>query len=245
MIDIHSHILPNLDDGPQAIQESIAMARMAQADGITDIFCTPHHHWAHCDLEDMREHVDVLQYDLIRNGIAVQLYTGHEVHLYHQTKMDWYSGMALRLGESNYILVEPDFYHYTADTDALLELFFAEGLTPIMAHPERIEPIQANIGLIAWFVEAGGLTQLTAKSLTRNDASPARACAEELLRNDMAHIIASDAHGVTYRPIGLSAARQAAAQIVGEERAWAMVRETPQKIIEGIPSGLFMDAYQA
>lgn len=245
MIDIHSHILPNLDDGPQSIEESITMARMAQADGISHIFCTPHHHWAHCDLEDMRVHVDALQIALIRNGIPVQLYTGHEVHLYQQTKLDWFSGMALRLGESNYILAEPDFYSYTAETDALLQLFFEQGLTPIMAHPERIVPIQENIGLIEWFVAAGGLTQLTAKSLTRDDGNPARACAEELLHNGMAHIIASDAHGATYRPIGLTAARQAAAQIVGEAAAWAMVRETPQKIIESIPTGLFMDAQRA
>lgn len=243
MIDIHTHILPNLDDGAKSMDEAIAMARMAHEDGITHIFCTPHHHWARFELEEMQFYVDQLQIILKRVGIPVQLYTGHEVHLYHKTLRDYFAGTVLSLGESPYILAEPQFDDYGTHTDELLRHFFAEGLTPIMAHPERIKPIQENLGLLEWFLEAGGLTQITAESLTRDDGVPARACVEEMLRNDMVHIIASDAHGADYRPIGLRAAREAAAAIVGEEKAWAMVKDTPQKIVDNVKEENFIDAF--
>jgi protein-tyrosine phosphatase len=104
-----------------------------------------------------------------------------------------------------------------------------------MAHPERIRPIQENLALIEPFLVRGGLTQITATSLTSNGDWRARKTAETMLRNGMAHIIASDAHHSYYRPPTLTAARDAAALIVGSEQAKAMVSARPLAIVNNKP----------
>jgi len=233
MIDIHTHILPGVDDGAKDIAEALAMARLAVADGLTHLFATPHHRdYSSLSRFEVARRVAQLQAELNAVDIPLTLLTGHEVRLYDDMFDDWDNNLAGPLGNSLYVLAEPLFSHYDHHTDEMLFELFDRGYIPIMAHPERIRPIQENLALIEPFLARGGLTQITATSLTGNNDWRAKKTAETMLRNGIAHIIASDAHHSYYRTPTLTAARDAAAVIVGLEQANAMVSARPIAIVK-------------
>ncbi len=236
MIDIHTHILPHVDDGARDLTESLDMARMAVADGLTHLFATPHHRdYTTLSRQEVAERVAQLQAELDKAGIPLILLPGHEVRFYNDMFKDWDKHIAGPLGSSRYVLAEPLFSHYDKQTDAMLFELFERGYTPIMAHPERIRPLQDNLALIEPFLAAGGLTQITATSLTSNSDWRAKKTAETMLRTGMAHIIASDAHHSYHRPPLLTAARDVAAGIVGQEQAEAMVTTRPLAVVKNEP----------
>ena len=236
MIDIHSHILPGVDDGARDLAESLAMARLAVADGLTHIFTTPHHRdYSPHSSADVAQRVAQLQAALDKAGIPLILLPGHEVRLYDDMFDDWDNNLAGPLGDSRYVLAEPLFHRYDQHTDAMLFELFERGYLPIMAHPERIRPIQDNLALIESFLARGGLTQITADSLTSNNDWRAKKTAETMLRNGMVHVIASDAHHAYHRTPTLAAARDAAAVIAGEEQARAMVSTRPMAVVKNEP----------
>jgi len=233
MIDIHTHILPGVDDGAKDMAEALAMARLAVADGLTHLFATPHHRdYSSLSRFEVARRVAQLQAELNAVDIPLTLLTGHEVRLYDDMFDDWDNNLAGPLGNSLYVLAEPLFSHYDHHTDEMLFELFDRGYIPIMAHPERIRPIQENLALIEPFLARGGLTQITATSLTGNNDWRAKKTAETMLRNGIAHIIASDAHHSYYRTPTLTAARDAAAVIVGLEQANAMVSARPIAIVK-------------
>lgn len=236
MIDIHTHILPGVDDGAGNLEEALAMARIAAADGITHLFATPHIK-SHPSLsrQGVVEQVARLQAELDAANIPLKLLAGHEVRLHDNMFDDWLAEMAGPLGNSRYVLAEPLFDRYDKHTDEMLFELFDRGYTPVMAHPERIIPLQDNLALIEPFLARGGLTQVTATSLIGRDTRQARKIAEEMLRNGMAHIIASDAHKPYHRPPALSAAREVAAAWVGSEQATLMVVNVPMAIVNNQP----------
>ena len=237
MIDIHSHILPAVDDGASNVQEAIEMAKVAAADGITHLYATPHHRDARMRLsrQEVATRVADLQAELDAANIPLTLLPGHEVRMYDDMFDDWDAEFAGPLGNSCYVLAEPLFHRYDARTDDMLFELFDRGYMPIMAHPERIYPIQKDLSLIEPFLNRGGLVQLTANSLAYDRDWRAKQTAQIMLRNGMAHIISSDAHKPYRRKPELSAARDAAALIVGEAQATAMVTTNPMAVVKNAP----------
>jgi protein-tyrosine phosphatase len=232
MIDIHTHILPGVDDGARDRAEALAMARLAVADGLTHLFATPHHRdYSSLSRLEVARRVAQLQAELSAVDIPLTLLPGHEVRLYDDMFDDWDNDLAGPLGNSRYVLAEPLFSHYDHHTNEMLFELFDRGYIPIMAHPERIRPIQENLALIEPFLARGGLTQITATSLTGNNDGRAKKTVETMLQNGIAHIIASDAHHSYYRTPTLTAARAAAAVLVGLEQANAMVSARPLAIV--------------
>ena len=153
MIDTHTHILPGVDDGSLNLEESLEMARVAVADGITHMFATPHHRdYTSLSRQEVTRRVAKLQAKLDAAHIPLTLLPGHEVRLYADMFEDWEGELAGPLGHSRYVLAEPLFHQYTAHTDAMLFELFDRGYIPIMAHPERIRPIQEKLSLIEPFL---------------------------------------------------------------------------------------------
>jgi protein-tyrosine phosphatase len=236
MIDIHTHILPGVDDGARDLAESLAMARLAVADGLTHLIATPHHRdYTPLSRLEVAQRVAQLQAELDKANIPLTLLPGYEVRLYDDMFDDWAKEVAGPLAHSRYVLAEPLFHHYDKHTEAMLLELFERGYIPLMAHPERIRPIQDNLALIEPFLIRGGLTQITATSLTSNGVWRDKNVAETMLRNGMVHLIASDAHHSYHRPPTLAAARNAAAAIVGQVEAEAMVSARPMAIIKDEP----------
>ncbi len=242
MIDIHTHILPGVDDGARDMTEALQMARLAVEDGITHLFATPHHQPIDpisrpLTREDVAERVAELQTQLDAARIPLTVLPGKEVRLVPEMFEEWARGWAGPLGDSRYVLAEPLFWEYNHRTEAMLFELFDRGYIPIIAHPERIGPIQKNMALIDPILERGGLTQITSHSLSGGHGQRAGEVANAMLRRGMVHIIASDAHHDTRRQPNLSTARQIAATIVGELQAEAMVTTTPLAVLRDEPVG--------
>lgn len=233
IVDIHTHILPGVDDGAQHDEEALKMARLAVADGTTHLFATPHHRdCTPLTRTQVADRVARLQAKLDQARIPLTIIPGHEVRLYDDMLEDWAKELAGPLGNSRYVLAEPLFHRYDARTNEILFELFDRGYIPIMAHPERIMPIQKDLSLIEPFLARGGLTQITSSSLSSDKDWLANKAAKEMLRNGMVHIIASDAHKPYRRRPILSKAARAAAEIVGSAQAEAMISTNPAAVVE-------------
>lgn len=232
MIDIHTHILPETDDGARSMDEAVQMARLAVADGTTHVFATPHHRaFGPLARDEVFRRVETLQVELDRHRIPLTVLPGHEVRLEDGLEEEWRRGLAGPLADSRYVLAEPPFDCYDELVEARLLRLIDEGYAPIMAHPERILPIQEDLSLLEPFLARGGLLQISAASVLGRGTSRDRVTAETLLHNGMAHYLASDAHSTFGRPPVLSGARDRVARIVGREAASWLVQAHPVSIL--------------
>jgi len=233
MVDIHSHILPGIDDGAWNVDYALRMARVAVADGTTHMIATPHHYYDYrLPQTELFERVTALQTELSVADIPLTILPGYEVRLYEGTIEDWQNQCAGPLAQSRYVLAEPPFNRYDDLINRLLFTLFDWGYVPILAHPERIMPLQKDLSLLEPFLQRGGLIQLTADSLTTSPTSTDRITAETMLREGMVDFLASDAHDLSYRVPGLTAGYKVAAKIIGLEKATALVTTSPMAVIQ-------------
>lgn len=237
MIDLHSHILPLVDDGSRSLSESIAMARHAFFEGINTIVATPHFLDGNSPKhpEEIRQKVSDLRKHFKEENIAVKLYPGSEVHLCPNMAQRILNGEALFLGDNDrYILIEfpfhKDFQHFMGEIDCLR----LNGITPVIAHPERNPIIFREKEVLHDLVSMNCPIQVNSTSITGGFGKNIMRCAHELLRLRLVHIIASDAHSPYKRPPALSLAVKIVGNILGDDdKAIEMVRDYPQKILEG------------
>jgi protein-tyrosine phosphatase len=252
MIDIHSHVLPAIDDGADDLATAVAMCRLAAADGCTAIVATPHQRTTHWDNSDLA------RLEALRRAVADELGDEIELHLGGEVRVD--SDFLADLGAaelatadpgeaaahgpaslagSRYLLLELDRHQLRVDlrldpTDLVHELVVA-GWRPIFAHPEFIPMLARDLDLVADLAAAGALFQLTAMSLTGDFGRTPRQVCHDLLDRGLAHFVASDAHGVDHRPPGLSRARRALAERWGEETAERLTRDNPRAVLDHRP----------
>ena len=201
MIDLHVHLLPGLDDGPSSMEESIEMAALAYRDGTRIIAATPHNRdvVGRSSISHAKALVERLRRELAARAIDVRILFGMENHLEMDTPQQVDNGLALPIEGSRLILVELPFELYPFHTEETLRKLIDRGLRPMIAHPERSEPIQRSPALMAGLVDMGVLGQLTAGSLDGSYGDAAREASNELLRRGLAHVIASDGHGARTR----------------------------------------------
>jgi protein-tyrosine phosphatase len=235
MIDLHAHILPAVDDGPVNMEEALAMARLAAADGVRTVVATPHSgEWRPAvSATALRSRVAQLQAALDRESVAVSVVLGMEVYLDPDTAWRAVQGSALCLGEGNYLLVELPLHEYPTCTEQVLFELQARGFRPILAHPERNAVLAAEPATLLALVERGILAQVTAGSLAGRFGRHVLAAAQLMLEHRLVHVIASDAHGFGSRSPVMSEGLAAAAALVGAERARAMVTTLPAAILAG------------
>lgn len=232
MIDIHCHILPEVDDGPKSWETSEEMCRMAAADGITHMVATPH---ANDRYPYDREFLTGLLGQLKeRVGSALELSLGCDLHLsFENLERVLERPHNYTIGETNYLLVELS--NYSIPTQ-LADCFRRLGdlrLTPILTHPERNPILQQTPQKILEYADDGCLIQLTASSLTGLWGQRPETVARWLLERSGVHVLASDAHETKRRVPILSEGRDVAAEIVGEECAAALVEGNPGAIVRG------------
>lgn len=230
MIDIHCHILPDIDDGPKTFDESMAMARMAAADGIAGIVATPHLNEKMYDHVEISRRVSWLNHLLRQEKIPLSIMRGADVSVvFKPTELQGFT-----VNDTEYILVEFPHTHLPKNSKDILFDFTANGYKPIITHPERNPSISGNPKLLLDLLGEGIYVQVTAGSLTGEFGKGAQQCAQHLLRAGVVDVIASDAHSSTWRKPQLSSGMKAAAEIVGVDAAQRMVFGTPVKIISGL-----------
>jgi len=235
MIDIHCHILHGIDDGPETLEESLALCRVAAADGVRTIVATPHYkpgtyEWSGPKVLDA---VSLLGAAARAEGLDLRILSGAEVSVFPELPSVLEAGGQLMLNQGIYFLVEFRPHAIPANSEAFLADFLKSGLVPVIAHPERNAWFVNHPEVLFPLVKRGVLLQITAASLTGGLGPQARDFSVYLLRHNLAHVIASDAHNLDDRPATLSEAVSLAADLVGEERALTMVTTVPEAIIAG------------
>ncbi len=241
MIDLHSHILPGIDDGASDLSVSLEMARAWVADGVSVVACTPHilPGLYHNTGPQIRQAIEQLQQALDSEGIPLRLISGADNHVIADFVPGLKSGHLLSLADTRYVLVEPP--HHVAPPK-LEDLFFnilIAGFVPILTHPERLTWIKSHYAAMQRLAHGGVWMQITAGSLTGAFGKNAQYWGERMLCEGMVHILATDAHDTVRRPPILGQGRDCAAKLVGEAEAENLVVTRPRGILENeLPSNL-------
>jgi protein-tyrosine phosphatase len=230
LIDLHSHVLPGLDDGAVDVQEALAICRAAVADGITVLAGTPHVRRDHETTADSKEAALAELRDAA--GDLITLLPGGELDL---NELERPSEELRRFGlggNSAYLLVETPYTGWPLDLADKLFRLRAAGFTPVLAHPERNHEVQSRPELLEPVVAGGALVQLTAASVEGRTGDRSRKAAHVLLDRELAHLIASDAHAPEVRAIGMSGAARA---VGNNELARWLTLDVPGAIVYGGP----------
>ena len=231
MIDIHCHILPGIDDGPEKIEESIEMARIASCDGITKIVATPHIKDTLHPLSSIQKSIELLNNRLSEMDIPVHIFQGADVSaLLDISLVENYT-----INNTNYILIEFPHTYLPGNAKEVLFRMMTRGYQPIITHPERNLSILANPGLLFELLDTGLLVQITADSLTGSFGVDIQECAFYLLKRGVVSFIASDAHSSLQRRPVLSEGVRVAQRIIGKERAFKLVTVNPEMVLKGSP----------
>ncbi|HWC98798.1 MAG TPA: CpsB/CapC family capsule biosynthesis tyrosine phosphatase [Candidatus Sulfopaludibacter sp.] len=234
MIDLHSHVLPDLDDGPRTVEESLEMLRLAAAGGTTDLAATAHanHQYAFdpCAVEARLAELRAAA------GPLPRLHYGCELHLTAENiAAVFHSPAAYSIAHSAYLLIELPDVQIPPHTEEIFRRLTAEGLRPILAHPERHSLLQTRCRELETWIGLGCVVQITAQSLLGRFGKSARASASELLRRRLVHLVASDAHDVRHRPPLLDEARRHVEEHFGAPAAELLFQQNPAAILAGDP----------
>lgn len=240
MIDLHSHILYDLDDGTRTLDESIAVARMAAADGTRVMAATPHSRGStacrHYDPSLIRERVAALNAALAAEQVPLEIIDGTEIAYDGDIVDQLKRGALLTYGRGRAILLELAYGEIPPAFDTALFNLQVAGYRVVLAHPERIREVQHDPNCLLPLIERGVLMQITAEALTGEQGERMRATTETLLTHGMAHLLASDGHGLPpRRPPVLTPAVARAAALVGPDVASALVTTTPAAILHDQP----------
>jgi protein-tyrosine phosphatase len=225
MLDLHCHILPGIDDGPETLDEALALARFCEADGITHVVATPHcHQYLRTHRSRILPEVAAFNEELRHAGVRLVVLPGSEIQLTspHGYKRDFEAGLLCHLGDGpDYTLVEfPwDNRHYPADAEKVVDWLRCRGMTAILAHPERQVYFRDVPGRLQALVDAGVIIQLTVDSLLGNFGPIARAEADRLLRLYPDVVLATDSHNTSGRCSGLTAGYELVRRRYGSARA--------------------------
>jgi protein-tyrosine phosphatase len=238
MIDLHCHLIPGIDDGPAALEDSLAMARRAAADGITHARTTPHIHVGRYDndLAGIAAAAQALQAAIAAEGIGLELSFAAEVRLDYEILPMIEAGRIPFLGSlDGYRVLLLEFPHDRVPVGAeeFVLWLLARKIRPMIAHPERNRDVLRDLARIEPFVRMGCLLQVTADAVSGGFGSRCEARAAELLERGWVAVLASDGHDTGSRPPRMSAGRDAAARLVGAAAARRLTVETPQRILDG------------
>ena len=234
--DIHCHILPGIDDGSKELAQSLAMARIAVADGITTSFATPHHfNGVYSNpARAVLDHVEQLREELHNEGIELEILPGAENHIVPELPDALAEGSAMTMGNfGQAVLVELPVHTVPVSTEEILDNIRAQGLVPIIAHPERNTYLRQNPSRLREWVEMGCLAQVTAQSCTGLFGPQVRAAAHAMVTGGLIHFVASDAHRDRRRIPEISAGRAEIERWTNAETARLLAEEFPAALAAG------------
>ena len=236
MIDLHTHVLPGLDDGPGTLAASVALAEVAAHGGTRTMVATPHLRADHPAVRpaELADRAADLTAQLAARGLPLEVVPGAEVDLRAAAALPVAElALATLAGNGHDLLVETPYGPLGDDFEAEVLALAGRGFRITLAHPERNPTIAEHAERIGALVERGVLVQLTARSVT------GRSTARALLERGWAHVLASDAHALDHRPPDLGVRLRQAVEALphmAEELEW-MVTRAPRAILDGRPLG--------
>lgn len=202
MIDIHSHIVFDVDDGAKNIEESIKMLYGAVEEGITEIIFTSHafHPQYHAEADIMKERTNILREGLKVHNIPLTIHTGHEVRLNDHLCQQVEDGSALTLANSKYLLLELPSREVPRYTFDIVNQLVAKSIVPVIAHPERNYGIMEKPELLERLIFQGAISQVNAGSIAGYFGKRIQQASFSLIEANLIHTYGSDAHNLSSRP---------------------------------------------
>ncbi|MFQ5788404.1 MAG: tyrosine-protein phosphatase, partial [Thermodesulfobacteriota bacterium] len=225
MIDIHCHLLPNIDDGPRSWDESLELAQMLSEEGVKIAITTPH--WIkgsgwEPEPDKIKDMVDELNERLEKEKIPLKVLPGMEVGITENILELVNQGRILTLNSSPYLLIETPFISIPYGIEEVIFRLKESGIVPIFAHPERCREVQSNRERLKDLSDTGALIQITTSSLLGYFGNEAMESAITLTKEGLVHFVATDAHSSKKRPPIIIEAFSILNNIVGQERVKAL-----------------------
>ncbi len=236
MVDIHCHILPEVDDGAWDLDAAVQMARIAVRCGVSRIIATPHFKGVPESLEQMPEilhQLRRLQTAIGREKLDLELLPGAEILCVPRTLEMARRGRIPTLGDSRYVLTEFYFDASAGFMDGTLAELMQLGYQPVVAHPERYGAVQRDLGLVKGWFDRGIVIQANKGSVLGAFGHRAGETAERLLHRGLVHVIASDAHSPERRTTDFGAVREWCLEHLGREYTKILLEENPARIARG------------
>ena len=237
MIDIHNHILPNIDDGSKSTEMSLNMLKYAYEQGITDVVNTAHFQhplFLNIDysLDNLEGITRSLQSKLDECKIPIKIHLGYEV-FYYENLLKITNKPLTTLGDGKYMLIEFSPKNIPNSQKQTLYNLKMSGITPIIAHPERYKLVQENFSIVYDWINAGCLIQVDAGSLLGLMGEKAKNSSNLIIKENCCHILASDAHNDSNRNFCIKDAYNHVKSIIGKKNSDLLVYEHPSSIING------------
>ncbi len=223
LIDVHSHVLPGIDDGAPDLTASFDMAKRAVEDGITTLFATPHHRNGKYEnsKQDILLQTERLNEALLHNQIPLTILPGQEIRIYAEFLDDLANDQLLTLNNlGKYILIELPSNAVPNYTRQMIYECKLQDITPIIVHPERNSELIENPHLLYNLVKEGALTQVTANSIIGGFGKNIKSFSLKLVENYLTHFIASDAHNISSRGFYLREAYNEIGKKLGNHMAY-------------------------
>ena len=236
-VDLHCHLLPGIDDGAPDLAYALALSQIAVDDGITHMVCSPHIHRGRFDntKQSIQAALNTLRDGLQEEGIALQISASAEVRfdldIMMMAKADQLPFVG-RWDEDDVLLLELPHGEVPVGALQMVRWLVKHGIRPMIAHPERNKTIMRDPKMIRPFIQEGCLLQVTAGAVAGGFGAGAQAAAQYLLEEDWVTILATDAHNIEHRPPVLTQGVEAAALVVGEEKAMQLVTDNPWRIAQ-------------
>lgn len=241
MIDLHCHVLPGVDDGPDGLADALAMCRLAASDGCTVLVATPHQR--HPTFPELTRQGIEAAWAQLTAAMAASAETYPRVLLGAEVRVD--SDLlsdierdppeVLPLAGGRYLLLELPRGPAGPEPEELVHELLLAGWRPVIAHPELIPWLAEDLERVAGLVERGVLLQVTAASLVGGFGRYPSERAWEMVEAGLVHFVASDSHSPTWRPPGLSAARNALTQRLGSAAAARLLVDNPERVLQDAP----------
>ena len=237
MIDIHNHILPNIDDGSKSTEMSLNMLKYAYEQGVTDVVSTVHFQhplFLNIDhsLGNLQRIAESLQLKLDEYKIPIKIHLGYEV-FYFENLLKISNKPLTTLGDGKYMLIEFSPKNIPNSQKQILYDLKISGITPIIAHPERYKLVHENFNIVYDWINAGCLIQVDAGSLLGLMGEKAKNSSHLIIKEKCCHILASDAHNDSNRNFCIKDAYNLVKNIIGKKNSDLLVYEHPSSIING------------
>ncbi len=233
MVDIHSHLIPNVDDGSKSVEETFMLIKEADRAGITDIILTPHYivNSYEQNANTLILLKDKLQQILDKDKINVKLHIGMEVYITDNLIDLLKQNKLLTLANSKYLLMELPLNTHVQYEDIIIFKLIENNIIPIIAHPERYRFIQENPDKVEELIESGCLMQSNIGSILGIYGNHAKQTFKYLLKKDLIHFLGTDTHRKdTIYPL-LKKATKKIEKIIGKEKTEELIKINPQKIL--------------
>lgn len=229
MIDIHSHILPGVDDGAKSLENSIEMAKIYLENGIKKVIATPHYieGIASKTFDENKVILNKLKDKLRDESLNLEVVLGNEIMISLEILNDIEDKRVSTLNGTNYVLIELPMFDIPLYTEDMIYEILLKGYIPIIAHPERNAKIIENPNILYNYINSGVLTQLNLPSLEGSYGSKIGETAKILLRHNMIHFVATDSHGARRRSPNISNSLEILKRIVSEDEFQNLVYKNP------------------